>query len=345
MNRDHLPRQNEDHFPPASARDYVFPQTDLGRAVRTWIADGQAQGWSKSTLDSRTATLRQFLWWLEHEESEPAVFKTVTPSRLRTYLSYCREPHPGGRYGCNHRMAGKQARPSTIQTYHRHLRTFLNFCLTEGLLEQSPLRNIKPPRVPNDQIQPFTPEQIQSLLNAARASEQKERNVAVLLLLVDAGLRVSELCSLRVRDIDRTTAQISIVGKGNKRRTVYAGTTARRALSRYLQNAHPDAAPDRLLFHTESTQGSSDGLTPNGVRLMMRRLGKAANVKGVRVSPHTARHTFAVSFLRGGGNLFELQALMGHSDLTILRRYVALADADLAQAHRAASPVDRLRIG
>jgi site-specific recombinase XerD len=78
--------------------------------------------------------------------------------------------------------------------------------------------------------------------------------------------------------------------------------------------------------------------------MIVAKAGKAANINGVRCSPHTLRHTFAVNFLRGGGNLFELQQLMGHADLTVLRRYVALAEADLAQAHRNASPADRMRL-
>lgn len=74
------------------------------------------------------------------------------------------------------------------------------------------------------------------------------------------------------------------------------------------------------------------------------RASRVTSIKGVRCSPHTLRHTFAVNFLRGGGNLFELQQLMGHTDLTVLRRYVALAEADLAQAHWAASPADRMKL-
>jgi integrase/recombinase XerC/integrase/recombinase XerD len=241
-------------------------------------------------------------------------------------------------------MAVKAARPSTIQTYHRHLRAFLNFCVDEGTLNQSPLRNVKPPRVPVEQIQPFSPEQVQALLNATARSEEKNRNRAILLLLVDSGMRVSEMCSLRVSDVDRTTGQIVVVGKGNKRRTVYTGATSRRALGRYLQVQRPNATPEEALLHGDGDAGAGVGLTPNGVRLMMRRLGKNAGLTGVRVSPHTARHTFAVNFLRGGGNLFELQALMGHKSLAVLRRYVALAQTDLEQAHRRASPADRLRL-
>lgn len=344
MNDDHILRRGDDHLPSPSARAYSFPKTDLGCAASTWLADGRAQGWSPRTVESRTYVLRQFLWWIETVEGLQPLLGTLTPHLLRSFMAYSREPQSGGRYGSEHRMAGRTARPSTVQTYYSHLRAFFNFCIAEGLPVQKPLRNVKPPRVPTEQVQPFSPEQVQALLNAARGSEEKDRNRAVLLLLVDAGLRVSELCALRVNDVDRSTGQISVLGKGNKRRTVYTGATARRAVTRYLQTRRPNARPDEPLFHADGHLGEQQGLTPNGVRLMMRRLGRAAGIQGVRISPHTARHTFAVSFLRAGGNLFELQALMGHTDLTILRRYVALAQSDPERAHRQASPADRMKL-
>jgi integrase/recombinase XerD len=85
-------------------------------------------------------------------------------------------------------------------------------------------------------------------------------------------------------------------------------------------------------------------MTPSDIGQAVQECGELAKVEGVRCSPHTLRHTFAVSFLRRGGNLLELQRLMSHSDLDVLQRYVALAESDLAQAHRMASPADRMRL-
>lgn len=122
------------------------------------------------------------------------------------------------------------------------------------------------------------------------------------------------------------------------------GVRARRALWRYLEAERRQAGPDEPLFIAAGGFDAGAGLTPTGVRQMIKKAGAAAGLTGVRCSPHTLRHTFAINFLREGGNLFALQALMGHADLAILRRYVALAEADLAQAHRAASPADRMKI-
>jgi integrase/recombinase XerD len=203
---------------------------------------------------------------------------------------------------------------------------------------------VKPPRVPDDQIQPLSREQVQALLDAVRRGHVPERDIAIIKVLVDTGVRVSELCSLRVDDVDRGAGELVVLGKGNKRRRVYMGKEARRALWRYLEMDRRQALADEPLFTAVGGFNAGAGLTPTGVRQMIKKAGSAASLIGVRASPHTLRHTFAVNFLRGGGNLFELQQLMGHTDLTVLRRYVALAEADLAQAHRMASPADRMKL-
>lgn len=231
-----------------------------------------------------------------------------------------------------------------MHAYFRMLRAFTNFCLAEGLLQETPLKNVKAPRVPNDQIQPLVPEQVQALVDAARRTRAPERDVAVILLLVDSGMRCSELMGLTMADVDRGSGELTVVGKGNKKRTVDMGVACRRALWRYLEAERREALKDEPLFVSVGGKKSGTALTNSGVHRIVANAGDAGGVKGVRCSPHTLRHTFAVNFLRGGGNLFELQQLMGHADLTVLRRYVALAEADLAQAHRNASPADRMKL-
>jgi integrase/recombinase XerC/integrase/recombinase XerD len=268
----------------------------------------------------------------------------LSPTVIRSFLAYLREPRPEGHWGTHHHAARREVRPSTVQSYFRILRAFCNFCVEEGLLAETPLRNVKTPRVPQDQVQPFSSEQVQLLVDGARRSCFPDRDVLIALLLVDTGMRVSELCSLTIGDIDRGSGELVVLGKGGKRRRVYMGIAGRRALWRYLEAERRNAPTEEplLLSRTGNLQGA--GLTVSGVQQLLRNAGKAAGIQGVRCSPHTIRHTFAVNFLRGGGNLFELQQIMGHTDLTVLRRYVALAEADLAQAHRTASPVDRLKL-
>ncbi|MFN3649730.1 MAG: tyrosine-type recombinase/integrase [Armatimonadota bacterium] len=320
------------------------PSTDLRRAVAVWLSDGKAQGWSPRTLRDRETAMERFCWWLENEAEVSATLAALSPLQIRAFLAYAREPRPEGRYGTDHPRARDAARPATIHAYFRILRAFANFCLAEGLMEETPLRNVKAPRVPTDQVQPFAQEQLQALLDAARRSRNPERDVALILLLVDSGMRASEVMGLTIGDADRGTGELTVTGKGNKKRAVYMGQAARRALWRYLETERRDASPAEPLFASTGGHRPGEAFTNTGIRLIVANAGKAAKITGIRCSPHTLRHTFAVTFLRNGGNLFELQQLMGHTDLTVLRRYVALAEADLAQAHRQASPADRLKL-
>ena len=326
--------------PLAPARSAV----DLRRSVTRWLGDGKAQGWSPRTLKDREETMARFCWWLEHEQRVPLTLGELSPATIRDFLSYAREPRPGGRYGSTRESAKREARPATVSAYFRCLRAFSNFCLAEGLLDETPLKNVKAPRVPSDQIQPLDQEQVQALLDAARRTRAPERDVAAIFMLVDTGMRCSELTGLKVTDVDRGSGELTVIGKGNKKRTVYMGVGSRRALWRYMEADRVQALPDEPLFVSVGGVKNGQGMTHTGIHMIIQKAGKAAGVKGVRCSPHTLRHTFAVNFLRGGGNLFELQQLMGHTDLTVLRRYVTLAEADLAQAHRSASPADRMRL-
>lgn len=104
-----------------------------------------------------------------------------------------------------------------------------------------------------------------------------------------------------------------------------------------------DRMPDDPVFISERGDGAGNKLTRWGARQVIERLGKTAGLQSVRCSPHTFRHTFAVEFLRAGGNVFTLKQLLGHTGLQVTQRYVALAQADIQSQHRQFSPGDRLR--
>lgn len=344
MATEQLSRCKPDQLTPRKYPRRKPPSISIQSAVATWVSDGQAQGHSPKTIAERESTFNRFIWWLENEASIEPTLEVLSPETIRRFLTYCREANPKGRFGSERVTAKRQARPATVFAYFRELRAFTRFCLQEGLLEESPLRNLKAPRVPHDPVEPFTPEQVQGLLDATAHTIAPARNRAIILTLLDTGLRVSELCSLKVGDVGNETGHVSLTGKGGKRRTIYLGTSARRSLRQYIRKWRLSADPEEPLFIAEGGTKQGSGMGTAGVRQMLKECGNIAGIQGVRVSPHTLRHSFAISFLRGGGNLFELQQLMGHADLTILRRYVKLADGDLAKAHREASPADRMKL-
>ncbi|MBA3778989.1 MAG: tyrosine-type recombinase/integrase [Chloroflexi bacterium] len=220
--------------------------------------------------------------------------------------------------------------PESVAGYVRGLKAFGNWCAAEEIAAAAGFRALRRPKVPRRLITPFSDPELRSLLALA-----DERERALALVFLDTGLRLSELASLRVGDV-RPDGTLHVLGKGAKERIVPIGTTARRALIRYLATRGGVGPADPLF-----TSRRHSRLTARGVQQAVARLGRRAGV-GTRCSPHTFRHTFARGYLVNGGDVFSLQQILGHTTLDMVRRYVTLSEADLVARHRAASPADRL---
>jgi site-specific recombinase XerD len=176
---------------------------------------------------------------------------------VREFLAYAREARPEGRFGSDRLSAKREARPATVNAYFRILRAFTNFCLEEGLLQETPLKNVKEPKIPKDQIQPFSDEQVEQLLHGARAGANPERDAAVIALLIDTGIREGEIEKLTISQAKHSSGDLEVLGKGNKRRTVHMGVKARRLLWRHIEVNRRDALPEEPLF--VSTGGNTPG--------------------------------------------------------------------------------------
>lgn len=205
-----------------------------------------------------------------------------------------------------------------------------NWCSVEQLAEARSLRTLRRPQVPHKLVEPLDDAALRRLLDAASV-----RDRAIVLLMLDTGLRLSEVAGLRASDL-RPDGSAKVLGKGARERIVPVGNAARQALLRYLRELGP-AEPDKPIFRSRG--GGSLGA--RGVQQVFNRLKARTGIPG-RCSPHLMRHTFARSYLVNGGDAFSLQRILGHTTLDMVKRYVALADTDLAARHRAASPADRL---
>jgi len=303
---------------------------DLKTFSEQWVFDGESRHLSPRTLGFREDLSRKLLWWLNREGHS-----VCGPNEMRGFLAYINTGHkePGGRWG-NPRMT-RPVRPGTTKTYYITLTTLFSYLVEQGVCEESPMDSIRPPAHRPDQIVPFTPEQADALLQAARRGPHPRRDEAIVLFLLDTGVRASEVCDLTVGDTDMQARNCRVLGKGNKHRMVWFGMETRKALWRYLQE-DPRESPAPL-FRSDSGIRAGQSLTRSGLLQFAERLGKAAGVDDCH--PHRFRHTFAVEFLRNGGNTFTLQQLLGHTSLTMTMRYVALAQADLENQHRQYSPV------
>ncbi len=164
-----------------------------------------------------------------------------------------------------------------------------------------------------------------------------QRDHALMLLLLDSGLRISEALSLRVDDVNWNEAVLTVIGKGGKERQVPFGAKVKRELWRYASKRGQIPGQDFLFVNR-----TGERLAVRQLQANLRRYAEKAQVKGVRVSPHTLRHTFAKMWILNGGDPFSLQKILGHTTMDMVRRYVDLASGDVAAQHRRFSPVDRL---
>jgi site-specific recombinase XerD len=307
-----------------------IPTANLSQFTKDWLLDCELRQHTKETIKNRRFILDKFLWFLQTEK-----FEACGTAEIRGFLAYLSTAHESneGRWG-NARLKSK-ARPQTVESYYSVLKTLFGWMVAEGEIPFSPMETIKAPISRSNQIQPFTAEQVKSLLHKAKATKYPRRDTAILLFLCDTGCRASELCGLKIKDLDLSTRCCVVMGKGCKSRKVYFGCQTTKAIQTHLRASK--ASPNDPLF-----PGEKGPMTRSGLTQLIRRLGHAAQITEVRCSPHTCRHYFAVSFLKAGGNIFSLQQLLGHTDLKMTRRYVALAEADLEKQGKEFSPMDRL---
>lgn len=241
-------------------------------------------------------------------------------------------------------LVGLQNRGLKDTTQHLHARcikTWLNWLVNEGDLEVSPMRRVSMPKLEKRMPAPFTPEEVQRLLDCCeRRTAIGARNYAIVLTLLDTGLRAEEFVKLQVGSIDMRSGMATVMGKGQKQRLVRVGNKARSAILRML-GYRVQPKPDDPLWISYNIQGRESGaLSKHGMQTMIVRLGRKAHVQPC--APHRFRRTFALWCLRHGMDLHSLRMLMGHSTLAVLQRYLDLAGEDLERAHVAHSPVDRL---
>ena len=301
---------------------------DIDAFIDAFLVEREAAGLSPETLRSYVADLGVFATWLrdEHHPHDPAAWDIHL---LRGYVAYLqRKPN---------RNAPGRIAAMTARSYTSRLLAFLRWLHEEGYLPADLAAKLKKPRAPQKVVQPLNPGAVRAMADAAVADRRTGvRDHALLCLLVDTGLRASEVCGLVPADVLWDQRLVKVLGKGGKERVVpFSGATAT-AMRRYLLSPNRREERAETLFQTEEGWA----LTPHGLNHIVKKLARRANVVGAH--PHKLRHTFAITFLRNGGNVLVLQRILGHTTLAMTQRYVALVDDDLRAEHEAHSPVDSL---
>lgn len=297
----------------------VLPHSDLARDVAAFVVDRQARDCSRRTLEFYTEQLQAFQKFAT--EAGIVAVLDLKPAHLRRFLTDLAEHHTSGGVHCAYRC----------------LKTFLKWYESEYEPKdwQNPIHKVTLKSPDDAPLQPVALDDLRVMIGTCDKTEIGNRDKAIMLSLLDTGLRATEFLALNLADVNLKTGVVFVrSGKGGKARTVFMGSKTLREVGRYLR--HRQASPQDALWSTD------DGgrLTYGGLRQILRR--RAARV-GVKVPAiHSFRRAFALACLRNGVDLISLQRLLGHSDLSVIKRYLAQTEGDLQAAHQKGSPVDRL---
>jgi len=221
--------------------------------------------------------------------------------------------------------------PASLQRRLSALRSLLKFLVARGELKASPAQGLRAPKSARKLPQVLDPDETAQLVEVATDTPLGRRDRAMLELFYSSGLRLSELCALRWRQLDLDEGLVHVTGKGNKQRVVPVGSHARAALKAW--RADTPSQPTAPVF-----PGRGDApISPRAVQL---RLRAAAQRQGVwkRVHPHLLRHSFASHVLESSGDLRGVQELLGHADIATTQIYTHLDFQHLAKVYDAAHP-------
>jgi len=299
----------------------------LSQVIQGYYINVHARQLSQHTILDYQNILGKFTAFLEKDY----LFSEITSTHVAAFLA----SHEG-------------LKKKTILNYHTGLSALWSWALSEGFADENVVRRIKPPKPEERVIVPYTLEEVKLMLASIertkrytrpgqtwqdRATLEPERSKAILLFLLDTGVRAEELCNIKVGQVDKRLMRVKIFGKGAKDRYVSFSARTAQALWRYLATREV-LKDDQPLFSSRQAGGH---LTRTRLLKMVVAIGNRAGVKGV--SLHRFRHTFAISYLRNRGDVYTLQRLLGHSTLDMVKNYLAIVQVDIENAYNLASPV------
>lgn len=308
----------------ARARRESTTTIDLPYEIGAFERDLRQRNRSKNTITTyrkATTALTAFLTARDVDLSEA----TITTDLIREFIISL------------HARLGA----ASVSQRFRSLQQFMKFVAEENGADD-PMTGLTPPSVVLNPPEVLTPDDLNALFAACRGNDfEARRDLAILSLFADTGIRRSEMAGITTSDLDMRETVVIVIGKGGRTRGVPFGNDTASRIDRYLRvrRSHPHAeAPPLWLGRRKAT-----GLGVHGIEQLVKRRGREAGLTGLH--PHIFRHTFAHIWLDNGGNEGDLQRLAGWNSPQMLQRYGASAAG--ARARRAylagRSPVDRLR--
>lgn len=278
---------------------------------------------SPNTVEAYGSDLRRFSEFLQAESIRAEDFRRADFLR---YLS-----------SMERKAGGKKFSSRSVARCVSSIRSFFRYLAREGIVPDSPVAGVKAPRIGRPLPKYLTVTEVERLLDAPdRRTPEGMRDRAMLMVMYAAGLRASEVVSLRRENVDENAGFLRVVGKGGKERVVPVAEAALETLREYVKEWRPrflKKKPTNALFL--SRRGGA--ITR---QTLWNRIGLWARASGIRIpiSPHTLRHSFAGHLLAGGADLRAVQAMLGHADISTTQIYTHVTPERLREIHRKHHP-------
>lgn len=300
----------------------------LKDVIKEFLYHIDIQNYSKRTQKGYKNNNLAFIKYL-HNEFQIDELKDVRTQHIKSYLLYLKQ---------------KGRKETYVNSILKSIRAFYNFCIEEGYISQNPCLNVKWMKEPKVLIQTFSDEEIMRMLNVYKMTTYMQaRNKLILMMLIDTGMRATELCQLTHNDVFETT--IRIHGKGDKYRYIYISPMLKKYMIKYerIKNEHFKDSIQEYSNYFLSFRGKP--LTVEALERIVRLAGQKAKVReGIRYSPHTLRHYFAQKQLQNGLDVYSLSRLLGHEDIQITKRYLqSIEDEKIIELGKNTSPLMNLK--
>ncbi|WP_281659460.1 tyrosine-type recombinase/integrase [Halobacillus sp. Cin3] len=307
----------------------------LEQAFESFISLKKALGVRDRTMKDYFILMEGFRKWVAFNHSEIEDVSDVTTTLIREYIVYLKEEH------VNQRTNEIGLSPFTINVRIRFLKSFFNALFEEEIINKNPVKNIKLMRVDEDSFDPLTDDEMDLLLSIPDINQYAQfRDLVMMYLMLDTGMRISEVCDLEVSEVDFKTRAIILPAIKNKNRKPRILPLSNSVVKLLLELV----TENNMNFDTNHVMLSNIGTkyNPNSFRKRLNHYKEKAGIVK-RVSPHVFRHMFCRNFILSGGDIFTLQRIVGHANITTTRKYIQLDDKSIRKQHAQYSPVVRLR--
>lgn len=304
-----------------------------------YLTSKQLKGCSPKTIAAMRSVLSRFIRFLEARgHSLKLIDLTLQDARdFSASLNGKIVKYEGHKF--NRPVPDAQYSPETIHSYVRILRTFSSWLYEEGYTKRPLLDRLELPKLPKPHVEVLTPEEIKKIIAIINPDTYLgSRLLAMILIMLDTGIRAGELVGMLMRNVDWERGVIKVLGKGSKERIVPIGIVARQTMLRYVDAFRPKPAREDV----DNVFLSVDGypLTVNAIVHIMSRLAKNSGV--TRLHAHLWRHTSSVTYLLDGGDMKSLQLYLGHSTTKMTGRYLQFTEEQRIAQNRKHSPADSL---